>query len=78
MRWDLKTSISESMICQTIKYPTTKSAGLLQPLPVPDHVYEDLTMDFIIGLSLSQESFVIMVVIDRLIIFVHSGASPNN
>jgi len=46
-------------------------AGLLQSLPVPSQVWEQICMDFITTLSLIKGYSVIMVVIDRLTKFAH-------
>ena len=71
MKTDIKEHIKTCETCQRIKVDTIKPAGLLQPLPIPDKPWLDISMDFIIGLPKSQGYDVILVVVDRLTKFVH-------
>nr|KYP54954.1 Retrotransposable element Tf2 [Cajanus cajan] len=66
MTKDVKGFIQQCSICQRCKYETVASPGLLQPLPIPEHVWQHITMDFIEGLPSSYGKQVIFVVVDWL------------
>ena len=58
-------------IYQRNKHDTSTPTGLLQPLPIPDQVWDDITMDFIEGMPKSKGYSAILVVVDRLTKYAH-------
>ena len=66
MQQDIKEFVQSCLICQQAKHDTALPSGLLEPLPIPEQIWEDVAMDFITGLPSSNGHTVIMVVIDRL------------
>ena len=58
-------------ICQQAKVEQALPAGLLQPLPIPQRIWEDIAMDFITHLPSSHGYSTILV--DRLIKFSNNS-----
>ncbi|RVW13399.1 Transposon Tf2-8 polyprotein [Vitis vinifera] len=63
--------IQQCATYQKTKSETLAPAGLLQPLPIPCLVWDDISLDFIDGLPSSQGKDSIMVVVDRLSKYAH-------
>ncbi|XP_061374270.1 uncharacterized protein LOC133316534 [Gastrolobium bilobum] len=59
-----------------VKTSTQAPMGLLNPLPIPEAVFDDLTLDFITALPKSQGFTTILVVVDRLTKYGHFGPFP--
>jgi hypothetical protein len=58
--------------CQRVKAEHQRPAGLLQPLKIPEWKWEEITMDFIVGLPRTQKGYnSIWVVVDRLTKVAH-------
>ena len=64
-------------VCQRFKPENKPYSGLLQPLPVPEGVFTDITMDFIEGLPKSNGKTAIFVVVDRLTKYGHFMLLPH-
>ena len=47
LKRDVVTFVQQCGICQQAKHSHTHPAGLLQPLPVPEGVWRDISLDFV-------------------------------
>ncbi len=69
---DILVYVRGCVMCQRNKPATGVPAGKLQPLPVPKHIWEDISMDFIGPLpKTSRGHDFILVVVDRLSKMAH-------
>ncbi|WVZ17565.1 hypothetical protein V8G54_010547 [Vigna mungo] len=71
MKEQIHKFVQHCSICQQAKYAAVQPAGLLQPLPIPSQIWEDISMDFITGLPVSKGFTVILVIVDRLSKYAH-------
>jgi len=71
MKVDVHNHIRHYEVCQKCNIESVSSPGLLQPLPIPDKVWQDISLDFIEGLPVSSTKSVILVVVDRLSKYAH-------
>ena len=67
MKREIAKYVTECDTCQRVKASHLKVAGTLQPLPIPSWKWDDISMDFIVGLpNTSQHHDSIWVIVDRL------------
>ena len=50
MKRDVAEFVSKCLVCQQVKAPRQKAVGLLQPLSILKWKWENIAMDFIVGL----------------------------
>lgn len=62
---DVTDFVQNCQVCQHTKNPNHLPYGLLQPIPIPNGVWEDISLDFITGLPSFQTNTMILVVVDR-------------
>ena len=67
MKREIANYVSECDICRRVKASHFKPAGMLQPLDIPSWKWEDISMDFIVGLPPTSRGYdSIWVIVDRL------------
>ena len=67
MKKEITAYVARCDNCSRVKAVHLKSAGLLQPLSIPGWKWEEISMDFITGLLLTQQGHdSIWVIVDRL------------
>ncbi|KAK8941176.1 hypothetical protein KSP39_PZI010028 [Platanthera zijinensis] len=72
MKTDVIRYIAKCHTCQLVKAEHQKPGGYLQSLPIPEWKWEDITMDFVMGLPKSKAgNNGIWVIIDRLTKVAH-------
>jgi hypothetical protein len=71
----MKTAVTDFVkqcnICQHAKHSNQHPQGLLRPLPIPAGAWQDITIDFVEGLPLSEGANTILVVVDRFTKYAH-------
>ncbi|KAL0539379.1 hypothetical protein IC582_023591 [Cucumis melo] len=67
MKREVADFVNRCLVCQQVKAPRQRPAGLLQPLSVPGWKWESVSMNYITGLPKTLKGYtVIWVVVDRL------------
>jgi hypothetical protein len=72
MKIEIAGYVARCDTCRRVKAIHLKTAGLLQSLPIPTWKWEDISMDFIVGLPRTAKGFdSIWVIIDQLTKITH-------
>lgn len=71
MKGTVTNYLAACQICQRNKYQACLPVELLQPLPIPNDVREEVSIDFITNLPKIKGYDVILVVVDRLSKYGH-------
>jgi hypothetical protein len=75
MKREIARYVSEYVTCQKVKADYMKPRGLLQPLSILDWKWDDISMYFIVGLSLTTHKFdSIWVIMEQLTKFAYLSA----
>ncbi|WVZ70510.1 hypothetical protein U9M48_019171, partial [Paspalum notatum var. saurae] len=74
--YGMKRAVAEYVVvcdtCQRVKAEYQRPTGMLQPLKIPEWKWEEISMDFIVGLPRTQKGYnSIWVVVDRLTKVAH-------
>jgi hypothetical protein len=79
IREQVREFISHCDSCQRVKAANHKVGGLLQPLQIPHHKFESISMDFITQLPMTKSGKdAILVVVDRLTKYAHFIATTTD
>ena len=71
MRKDVRNSVRNCAIYQRCKPLLHPPTGTLQPLPIPEVVWVNISLDFVEGLPKSRGKNTILVIVDRLSKYAH-------
>jgi hypothetical protein len=71
MKADVHDFVTACQVCQQAKPDRSKLPELLQPLPVPDHAWKIVSLDFIEGLPVSEGFNCILVVVELFSKYAH-------
>lgn len=71
LRRSVKSFVENCTVCQQAKTERVRYPGFLQPLPVPEHAWQMVSLDFIEGLPVSSRFDCVMVVVDKFSKYAH-------
>ena len=67
MKRDVSEFVTKCMVCQKVKAEHQVPSELLQPIKIPEWKWDQIIMDFLVGLPLTERKHdSVWVVVDRL------------
>jgi len=67
MKREIAQYVTSCLLCQKAKIEHQRPAGMLQPLDIPEWKWDDVAMNFVVGLPRTIQKFdSIWVIVDRL------------
>ncbi|GKC71071.1 reverse transcriptase, partial [Tanacetum coccineum] len=67
----VKHMVRDCDVCQRQKPDLSAYPSFIQPLPIPERIWKEISVDFIEKLPISHGKSVILVVVDRLSKYAH-------
>ena len=65
MKRDVSEFVTKCMVCQKVKVEHQVPSGLLQPIRIPEWKWDQITMDFVVGLLVTRRKHdLVWVVVD--------------
>jgi hypothetical protein len=71
LKQDVDSFVKQCPTCQHVKHEKSHPTRLLQPLPILQGVWQDISLDLIVGLPRSDGFNCILVVVDCLTKYTH-------
>jgi hypothetical protein len=69
MKREIAKYVSECDTCRRVKASHLRVSGTLQPLPIPSWKWEDISMDFIVGLPNTSQKHDSLIDLPKLLTF---------
>ncbi|KAL5562387.1 hypothetical protein UlMin_032134 [Ulmus minor] len=67
LKKDVANYVAKCLVCQKIKAEHQRPAGVLQPIEIPEWKWEQISMDFVVGLPKTNNGHdAVWVIVDRL------------
>ena len=67
MKKDVEKFMEKCLVCQKIKVEHQRPAGELQPIEIPGWKWDQISMDFVVGLPKTSNGYdAVWVIVDRL------------